>query len=191
MKQIVFATNNEHKRDEVAKMLDGKYQILTLKDFGITEDIPEDAPTLEGNARIKAKFIADNYDVSVFADDTGLEVDALNGAPGVITARYSGEAKDPEANMDKLLRELKGQSNRSAQFRTAVCLIMDGQEHHFEGVCRGAIAETKSGAKGFGYDPVFIPEGEERSFAEMEQVEKNAISHRGLAIRKLIEHLSS
>ncbi|MCH2199285.1 MAG: RdgB/HAM1 family non-canonical purine NTP pyrophosphatase [Flavobacteriales bacterium] len=189
MKEIVFATNNENKRIEVAQMLGDAYHIRTLQDFGITEDIPEDAPTLEGNAKIKARFIAEKYDVNVFADDTGLEVDALDGAPGVITARYAGPAKRAEDNMAKLLTELQGKEDRSAQFRTAICLIIDGEEHLFEGICRGAITEAKSGSEGFGYDPVFTPVGETRTFAEMEQAEKNLISHRGLAVQKLITFL--
>lgn len=191
MKKLVFATNNKHKRDEVARMLEGKYEVLTLEDIGCLEDIVEDADTLEGNAEIKAKYVYDNYQLDCFADDTGLEIEALNGAPGVITARYAGEQKDNNANMEKVLSELKGKASRAAQFRTAVCLIQAGKTTLMEGVAKGAIAMEKSGAEGFGYDPIFVPEGGSRTFAEMSQAEKNAISHRGQAIQKLIAYLQS
>ncbi|MBI1266813.1 MAG: non-canonical purine NTP diphosphatase [Cryomorphaceae bacterium] len=189
--KIVFATHNKHKAEELQAMLEGKYQVLTLDDIGCHEEIPEDADTLEGNAIIKAKFVADNYGVDCFADDTGLEVSALNGAPGVHTARYAGEAKDPDANMNKLLDALAFEKNRTAQFRTVICLIKNHQQHLFEGIAKGAITTVKSGSKGFGYDPIFVPAGYEVTFAEMTQDEKNRLSHRGRAVEKLISYLQN
>lgn len=187
--KIVFATHNKHKADELQAMLEGKYQVLTLDDIGCYEEIPEDADTLEGNAIIKAQYVVDHYKVSCFADDTGLEVSALNGAPGVHTARYAGELKDPTSNMNKLLDALAFETNRKAQFRTVICLIVNNERHLFEGIATGIIAPTKSGSTGFGYDPIFIPEGHDRTFAEMSQEEKNSISHRGRAVEKLISYL--
>ena len=189
MKKLVFATNNKHKRDEVARMLEGQYEVVCLDDIGCTEDIIEDADTLEGNAFIKANYVYQNYQLDCFADDTGLEIESLNGAPGVYTARYAGPEKDNQANMQKVMDELAGKSERAAQFRTAVCLIQGGTTIHFEGIAQGHIATEKSGQEGFGYDPIFIPEGEERTFAEMTQQEKNALSHRGRAIQQLIAYL--
>lgn len=191
MKEIVFATNNDHKRREVELMLEGKYRILTLKEIGVTEDIPEEEPTLEGNAAAKARYVYERFGRDCFADDTGLEVSALNGAPGVHTARYAGEAKDAEQNMAKLLGALEGQADRTAQFRTSICLIVDGEESFFNGIAKGTITEERSGTQGFGYDPIFTPEGEVRTFAEMTDQEKNVLSHRGKAVRQLIEHLRS
>ena len=191
MKEIVFATNNDHKRREVELMLEGKFRILTLKEIGVTEDIPEEEPTLEGNAAAKARYVYERYDRDCFADDTGLEVRALNGAPGVHTARYAGEAKDAEQNMAKLLGALEGKTDRAAQFRTSICLIVGGKEEYFDGIAKGNITEERSGSQGFGYDPIFTPEGEQRTFAEMTDQEKNILSHRGKAVRKLIEHLRS
>ncbi len=191
MKEIVFATNNEHKLSEVASMLGTAYKVLGLKDIGCDEDIPETADTLEGNALIKAKYVYEKYGKNCFSDDTGLEVDALNNAPGVYSARYAGVDKDAEANMNKLLTELNGQANRKAQFRTAVALIIDGQELLFEGKVEGKIIEEKRGGKGFGYDPVFIPEGYDNTFAELSSEVKNSISHRGRAVQKLIKYLES
>lgn len=191
MKKLVFATNNKNKRDEVARMLAGKYEVLTLEDIGCTTDIVEDAETLEGNALIKAEYVWKNFQLDCFADDTGLEIEALNGAPGVITARYAGEAKDNNANMDKVLSNLTGENNRSAQFRTAVCLMENGVPTQFEGISKGEITLQKSGQEGFGYDPIFKPEGHEVTFAEMSQDAKNAISHRGRAITKLIDYLTN
>jgi XTP/dITP diphosphohydrolase len=187
--KVVFATHNKHKAEELQAMLMGKYQVLTLDDIGCHEEIPEDADTLEGNAIIKAKFVAENYGVDCFADDTGLEVAALNGAPGVHTARYAGEAKDPDANMNKLIDALAFEKNRNAQFRTVICLIINNQQHLFEGIAKGEIANAKSGSKGFGYDPIFIPSGFNTTFAEMTQDQKNSISHRGQAVEKLIAFL--
>lgn len=191
MKKLVFATNNNNKRAEVARMLAGKYEVLTLTDIGCTDDIIEDADTLEGNAELKAAYVWKNYQLDCFADDTGLEVEALNGAPGVYTARYAGAAKDNHANMNKVLTNLEGAENRSAQFRTAVCLMENGVPTIFEGISKGQITLEKSGTKGFGYDPIFQPEGHSLTFAEMSQDAKNAISHRGRAIQKLIAYLTN
>lgn len=191
MKEIVFATNNEHKLSEVASMLGDAYKVLGLKDIGCDEDIPETADTLQGNALIKAKYVYEKYGKNCFSDDTGLEVEALNNAPGVYSARYAGVDKDAEANMNKLLSELGGQANRKAQFRTAVALIIDGEELLFEGKVEGQIIEEKRGGKGFGYDPIFIPDGYEKTFAELSSEVKNSISHRGRAVQKLIKYLES
>ncbi len=191
MKEIVFATNNEHKLSEVASMLGNSYKVLGLKDIGCDEEIPETADTLEGNALIKAKYVYEKYGKNCFSDDTGLEVEALDNAPGVYSARYAGVDKDAEANMTKLLSELNGKSNRIAQFRTAVALIIDGEEMLFEGKVEGKIIEEKRGGKGFGYDPIFIPDGYEKTFAELPSEVKNSISHRGRAVQKLIKYLES
>jgi len=190
---IVFATGNQNKAEEVARMLEGKFIVKSLVDIGCTEDIPETSKTLEGNAELKARYVKDNYGHDCFADDTGLEVEALDGAPGVITARYGGEEKNAKQNMSHLLNELQkiGATNRKAQFRTAIHIIIKGHEHRIEGVCKGTIANEQSGIEGFGYDPVFIPEGGNITFSEMNQADKNNISHRGLAIREMLEYLSS
>ena len=186
---LVFATHNPNKAREVQQMLGNAYEVKTLTDIGCHEAIPETAETLEGNARIKAMHVVEHCGLDCFADDTGLEVDALNGRPGVRTARYAGENADAEQNMAKLLKELAGTKHRGAQFRTSICLVRGGVEERVEGVCKGRIAEERSGADGFGYDPVFIPEGEIRTFAEMSPTEKNAISHRGIAVRRMVETL--
>lgn len=201
MTELVFATNNKHKRDEVANMLRDMYHIHTLAEIGIYEDIPENEPTLEGNARQKAKYVFERQHCDVFADDTGLEVEVLDGAPGVYSARYAGDQKDSSANIDKLLSEMKGKENRKARFRTVICLILKGKEYLFEGIAEGTITEEKSGTEGFGYDPVFRPApppqssggdtGRMPTFAEMSQNEKNRISHRGKAIEQLIAFLKS
>ena len=191
MKTIVFATANPNKVREVNEMLQGNYCIKSLKDIGQVEDIPETSPTLEGNALLKARFVKQKFDLDCFSEDTGLEIDALEGAPGVYTARYAGPAKDANANMDKAIAELKGKSNRGAQFRTVLALIMNGKEYLFEGICRGVIRDEKVGLGGFGYDPIFQPEGYDITFAEMDKTTKNRISHRGKAVRKLIEFLES
>ena len=170
-------------------MLGGLYEIRELDAIGITEDIPENGDTLEANAREKARYVYDRTGLDVFADDTGLEVEALNGQPGVYTARYAGEECDSVKNMKKLLAELEGQSNRKARFRTVICLISGGVEHLFEGVVNGTITTSFSGTEGFGYDPIFMPDGENRTFAEMPLSEKNKISHRGLAVGKLVNFL--
>ncbi|MEL7122325.1 MAG: non-canonical purine NTP diphosphatase [Bacteroidota bacterium] len=190
MKKLVFATSNPNKIREVKELLGDNYQFLGLPDIGCTEDVPETQPTIEGNAIQKAEYVNQNYQVDCFAEDTGLEVDALNGAPGVITARYAGEQRDANANMDLLLKNLSPFQDRSAQFKTVIALILDGQMHTFEGIIRGKIATERMGNKGFGYDPIFIPNGYDVSFAQMEPQLKNEISHRGLAIKKLQAFLS-
>lgn len=189
-KKLVFATNNAHKLDEIRAILGDRVEVLSLKDIHCEADIPETADTLEGNAALKAEYIYKNYGLDCFADDTGLEVEALGGAPGVYSARYAGgEGHDSEANMKKLLVELEGKTNRKAQFRTAICLIESGTEHLFEGVVKGEIIEKKRGCSGFGYDPVFVPEGYTETFAEMGNEEKNKISHRARATQKLCDYL--
>lgn len=187
--KIVFATNNAHKLSEVRQVVGEDFEIVSLRECGITEDIPENEPTLEGNALAKARFIYERTGLNCFADDTGLEVDALGGKPGVRSARYATDGHDYAANKRLLLERLQGVENRSAQFRTAVALILDGREYLFEGIVRGEIATEEHGEGGFGYDPLFFPEGREQTFAQMSGEEKNAISHRGRAVRKLAEFL--
>lgn len=188
-KTLVFATNNDHKTREIELILGGEYAVKTLKSIGCHTDIEETADTLEGNALIKARFVKENFGLDCFSEDTGLEVSALDGAPGVHTARFAGESRDPQANIALLLERLKDKSDRSAQFRTVIALCRDGQETLLEGICRGRIAETPSGTGGFGYDPVFIPEGYDRTFAELGDDIKNKISHRALATSKLVDFL--
>ena len=191
-RKLVFATNNAHKLEEVAAILGDQVELLSLNDIGCQTDIPETAETLEGNALLKSSYIYKNYHLDCFADDTGLEVEALNGAPGVYSARYAeGEGHDAQANMLKLLHELDGKENRKAQFRTAISLILDGKEYLFEVVIKGEIIKEKRGDSGFGYDPVFMPEGYDRTFAELGNDIKNQISHRALAVQKLCEFLQS
>ena len=192
MKKLVFATNNPHKLEEIRAILGSKLEILSLADIGCDADIPETAETLEGNALIKAHYVYDNYKLDCFADDTGLEVDALHGLPGVHTARYAyPDRHDPEANMIKLLEALRENNDRNARFRTVIALIEKGKEHLFEGVVEGVIAREKSGTQGFGYDPVFIPGGNSKTFAELGEDIKNTISHRARAVQKLAEYLAS
>jgi XTP/dITP diphosphohydrolase len=191
MIELVFASNNKHKVQEVQAILGSDFRVLSLSDIGYNEDIEETATDLEGNARIKARAIFEKTGKSCFADDTGLEVDTLNGEPGIYSARYAGEAHNDVANKAKLLSKLQGSNNRKAQFRTAICLILEEHEFMFEGIVRGNIAETESGDAGFGYDPIFIPETYKISFAQMSESEKNKISHRGLAVKKLAEFLFS
>ena len=188
-KKLVVATNNAHKLEEISAILGDEMELFSLKDINCHADIPETADTLEGNARQKALYIYENYGMDCFADDTGLEVDALNGAPGVFSARYAGDGHDSEANMQKLLKELKGKENRKAQFRTAICLIMEGKEYLFEGIVKGAIIEEKRGGAGFGYDPIFVPEGYDQTLAELGNDIKNTISHRARAVEKLCKFL--
>lgn len=188
-KKLIVATNNAHKLEEIAAILGDEMELLSLKDINCHAEIPETADTLEGNARQKAMYIYENYGMDCFADDTGLEVEALNGAPGVFSARYAGDGHDSEANMQKLLKELKGNENRKAQFRTAICLIMEGKEYLFEGIVKGEIIEEKRGGAGFGYDPIFVPEGYEQTFAELGNDIKNTISHRARAVEKLCKFL--
>lgn len=190
--RLVFATNNAHKLNEISSILGDKIELLSLKDINCDVDIPETAETLEGNAILKAEYINKNYSIDCFADDTGLEVEALNGAPGVYSARYAGgDGHDSLANMQKLLYNLYGKENRKAQFRTVICLIINGKEHIFEGIVKGSISKEKRGEGGFGYDPIFIPEGYDKSFAELGTDIKNKISHRAKAVEKLIHFLKT
>ena len=189
--ELVFASGNEHKVYEVAKKLGGSIPLKGLHDIGCTTDLPETSDTLEGNARQKARFVWDNYRVNCFADDTGLEVTALAMAPGVYSARYAGDHRNSTDNMRLLLENLQNQSDRSARFRTVICLILEGEEYLFEGIVQGSIRPEPSGTEGFGYDPVFEPSGYAITFAEMSIEEKNTISHRGKAIAALRDFLSS
>lgn len=191
IQELVFATNNAHKLVEVQNAIDNRFMIRSLADIGCFDDIPETADTLEGNASIKSKYIYDKYGVDCFADDTGLEVEHLGGKPGVWSARYAGDEHNHEKNIQKLLREMEGASNRKAQFRTVISLIINRTEFLFEGVVIGTILNEKHGDKGFGYDPVFQPDGFSSSFAEMDLEAKNKISHRGLAVRKLAAFLET
>jgi XTP/dITP diphosphohydrolase len=183
--KLVFATNNNHKLEEVREILGHDFQLLSLKDIDCTEDIPETADTLEGNALLKAQYVKQHYGYDCFADDTGLEIPALNNAPGVYSARYAGEAKDPKANMSKVLRELEDKADRSAQFRTVIALIIGQKEYLFEGIVRGNLIREARGNTGFGYDPIFVPEGYSETFAELGADIKNKISHRAEAVLKL------
>ena len=189
--KIVFATGNSGKLREASEILGEGFELVTPADFGITEDIPETAETLEGNALQKARYVYSKTGLDCFADDTGLEVEALNGAPGVRSARYAGDEHDFDANNALLLKNLEGESNRKARFRTVIALILGGKEYLFEGKVEGTIIDHMTGSEGFGYDPMFVPEGETRTFAEMSAEEKNAISHRGRAVAKLVEFLSN
>ena len=187
--KLVFATNNKHKLDELQHLLSDKITLLSLKDIECFDEIPEDHDTLEENASQKANYIFEKYKTDCFADDTGLEIDALNGSPGVLSARYAGELKDSEANIQKVLKELEGESNRKARFKTVIALIIDNKEYLFEGIVEGEILVGKSGHDGFGYDPIFKPLGYNESFAQMSLMDKNKISHRAKATEKLIEFL--
>ena len=188
--KIVFATNNKHKLEEIKDILGKDFEIVSLAEIGCYEDIPETGSTLEENARQKSSYVVEHYNQNCFADDTGLEVEALGGEPGVHSARYAeGTDHDSEANMRKLLANLEGKDNRKACFRTVISLIIDGVEHQFEGKVEGRIATEKHGKEGFGYDPIFIPEGYDKSFAELGEEIKNQISHRARAVKKLAEYL--
>lgn len=189
--KLCFATNNQHKVKEVQALLGGEFTVLSLTDIGCSEELAEDQDTLEGNSRQKAQFVFDHYDVACFADDTGLEVDALQGAPGVYSARYAGPQRDPEDNMRLLLTNLKDNPNRQAQFRTVITLIHEQGTHQFEGILRGTIMSEKRGTEGFGYDPIFLPDGFVKTLAEMNLTEKNKISHRARAIGNLVVFLKS
>lgn len=189
MKEYIIATNNKHKVEEIEKALGGRAKLITLREIGFRGDIPETSNTLEGNAKQKAEYIYNRYKIATIADDTGLEVEALGGGPGVHSARYAGDGCSFEDNIDKLLEEMEGKTNRKARFRTVICLIEDGKESYFEGIARGNISTERYGREGFGYDPVFFPDGYGESFAEMSLDEKNKISHRGIAIRKLAKHI--
>ena len=188
--KLVFATNNLHKLKEVQEMLSNAIEVLSLKDIGCFEDIEETESTLEGNAKLKADYITEKYGFDCFADDTGLEVEALDGNPGVYSARYAGEHGNAEKNMEKLLIELQNKSSRKAKFRTIIALNLRNKQYLFEGICDGEILNEKTGVKGFGYDPIFKPKNASCSFAEMNSEEKNIISHRGIAIQKLVNFLS-
>jgi XTP/dITP diphosphohydrolase len=187
--KLVFATNNQHKLMEIQAMLGMDFELLSLNDIGCAEEIPEEQPTLEGNARQKAMYIFDNYGYSCFADDTGLEIESLDGEPGVYSARYAGESKDPQANMDKVLYKLEKINQRKARFRTVISLVLNGNEKQFEGIVEGEISREKKGGSGFGYDPLFMPSGYNKTFAEMSLEEKNRISHRAKAVQKLVKYL--
>ena len=189
--KIVFATNNPNKLKEIQSLIPKEIEIISLNEIGCNEDIPETGDTLEANAFQKAHYIKDNFNYDCFADDTGLEIDELNGDPGVYSARYAGPERNANANMNKVLNELKRKKNRKAQFRTAIALILKGEEHLFEGKVEGYISKDKQGNEGFGYDPIFIPENNIRSFAQMSMQEKGAISHRGRAVKMLVAYLNN
>lgn len=187
--ELIIATNNAHKVEEIKKLIHSKFDVKSLREVGITEDIPEEQDTLEGNALQKARYIYEQYNVNCFADDTGLEVEALKNAPGVHSARYAGVNCTSEDNVNKLLAEMVGERNRNARFRTVIALIIEGEEHLFEGIVEGQILNAKYGSGGFGYDPIFQPTGYYDSFATMSQEKKNTISHRGIATEKLVDFL--
>lgn len=188
-RKLVFATNNLHKLEEVAAILGDNIELLSLKDIHCDVDIPETADTLEGNALLKSEYVYNNYGLDAFADDTGLEIEALNNEPGVYSARYAGEDKSSQANMLKVLDKLQGVENRKAQFRTVISLLLDGKPYLFEGIIQGKIIEEKRGEAGFGYDPIFMPDGFDQTFAELGNEIKNKISHRAIAVNKLCEFL--
>lgn len=187
--KLLFASGNEHKVSEIRMILPREIELISLKDIGFTDEIPETADTIEGNALLKARFCAEKFGISCFADDTGLEVDALNGAPGVHSARYAGEAKNTETNMNLLLKNLETERNRKAHFKTVIALIFNGEEHLFTGLINGKITEKRKGTNGFGYDPVFQPENSKHTFAEMSAEEKNSLSHRARALQQLVDFL--
>lgn len=189
MKKLVFATNNAHKLEEVRSILKEKFEVAGLADIGCNEEIAETGINLEENASIKSNYLVNKYKTDCFADDTGLEVDALDGRPGVCSARYAGENASYQQNVDKLLQELAGKENRNARFRTIISLVLDGKEYLFDGVVEGKIISNKKGNAGFGYDPVFIPDGYKQTFAEMDTALKNNISHRAIATKKLSDFL--
>ena len=184
--KLVFASNNKNKIQEIQALVPNIIQIVSLEEIGCIEDIPETADTIEGNAILKANYVTEKYGFDCFADDTGLEVDALNGAPGVYSARYAGEQKDANDNMDKLLSELKDESNRKANFKTVIALNLNGKQNLFTGIINGKIIEEKIGTNGFGYDPIFVADGFDKTFAELSMEEKSTISHRGIAVKELI-----
>lgn len=191
MKQLVFATGNPHKVKEVNELLGEEFSVKSLKDIGCFEELPETNPTIEANAIQKAQYVFEHYHLDCFAEDTGLEIEALGGEPGVYSARYAGEEKSDEANIQLALKKLEGKNDRSARFRTVVALVLDGKFYTFEGIAEGSIRPEKSGEGGFGYDPIFQPNGYGITFAEMTSAEKNKISHRGKAIRQLVAFLKS
>lgn len=189
--KLVFATNNQNKVNEVQSLLPEHITILSLKDIGCEEDIPETQPTIEGNAIQKAQYVKEHYGYDCFADDTGLEVNALNGEPGVFSARYAGSQRNADDNMNKLLNELENKKDRSAHFKTVVALILNGEQHTFPGICEGTIIKEKKGEKGFGYDPIFMADGFTETFAQISLAEKNRVGHRGKAVQKLIDFLNT
>ena len=188
---IVFASNNQHKINEIQQLIPAELKLLSLDSIGCIEEIPETALTIEGNAILKANYVTEKYGHYCFADDTGLEVEALNGEPGVYSARYAGEQKNANDNMQKLLKNLGSSTQRNAQFKTIICLNINGEQHLFEGIVKGKIGLEPKGNQGFGYDPIFIPDGYTTTFAEMSMEEKSKISHRGLAVEKLVRFLTS
>ena len=188
MKKLVFATNNQHKTEEIRLALAGKYEVLNLEDIGCLVDIPETADTFEGNASLKSGYVVEHFNLACFADDSGLEVEALNNEPGVYSARYSG-SRDSLENIELVLKRLEGNTNRNARFKTVISLMQNGQNHIFEGVIEGTIRTELSGSKGFGYDPIFQPNGYNITFAEMDMTEKNSISHRAIALKKMLDFL--
>lgn len=191
MRKLVFATNNDHKLRELKEILSSEFELLSLNDIGCTDDIPETGTTLEVNAAQKSFYIWDKYGINCFADDTGLEIEALGNEPGVYSARYAGEARNATDNMLKVLEKLKNEINRKARFRCVISLIIDGEEKQFEGIVEGKILNEKHGAAGFGYDPIFMPDGYSQSFAQMSAVDKNQVSHRGRAVKKLVDYLKN
>ena len=190
MEKLVFATNNHHKLEEVRAKLNGSFEVVSLQETGCFDDIPETADTLEGNALLKARYVFEKFGIDCFADDTGLEINALNGAPGVYSAHFAGEARSAEKNIQKVLDLMQGKQNREACFRSVIALIKNGTTTFFEGKVCGKIAESPAGNTGFGYDPIFVPDGYTKSFAELSLEEKNNISHRALAVEKLVEFLA-
>lgn len=189
--KLIFATNNQNKLSEINQILGNKFEVLGLKDIGFHDDIPETEPTIKGNSELKADFIYKKFAINCFADDTGMLVEALNGEPGVYSARYAGLPSNSEKNIQKVLTNLKGKQNRNAKFITVITLVLDGKKHYFEGVIEGEILHEKHGKSGFGYDPIFRPKGYSKTFAQMSADEKNKISHRGLAVQKLADFLSN
>lgn len=189
--KLVFATANQNKAKEIQSLIPDSIEILSLNDINCLEEIPETQATIEGNATQKAFYVYEKYNYNCFADDTGLEIEALNGKPGVLSARYAGDAKDANDNMDKVLSEMEAITNRKARFKTVISLVISGKEVQFEGVVNGTILREKRGDSGFGYDPIFLPDGSDRSFAEMELSEKNKTSHRAKAVNKLVEYLKA
>ena len=190
MKKLVFATNNQHKTEEIRLALVGEYEVLNLNDIGCNADIPETANTFEGNASLKSKYVVENFNLDCFADDSGLEVAALNNEPGVFSARYGG-SRDSLENMQLVLQKLEGQHNRKARFKTVISLMLNDVNHIFEGTIEGTITQNLAGSNGFGYDPIFQPDGYDATFAEMDMAEKNKISHRAIALKKMIEFLKA
>ncbi len=187
--KLVFASNNKNKIQEIQALVPATIKILSLKDIGCIEDIPETANTIEGNAILKANYVTEKYGYDCFADDTGLEVETLDGAPGVYSARYAGEHKNADDNMDKLLSELQEKSNRKANFKTVIALNLNGKQKLFTGIINGKIIKERKGTNGFGYDPIFVADGYDKTFSELTMEEKSTISHRGIAVKELIEHL--